>query len=560
MTRQTRKNKSDLDNNPKVKEAIALLKNWRRSILAFVKYMWGLDPQPVLPQFASKYEDCVKLGKFDLVKSSWFAPFEKGRHISWQQTLVCLSFERAMRGEAPKKISVASGNGIGKSAVCSVIVLWFLTVFKDAQVPVTAPTSHQMHDVLWKELSIWISRMPEAYKAMFEWTNDYVRVVYNPEAWFARARTSTKENVEAIAGVHSDHVLVVADEAAGVPEPIFQAAEGALTSGNVFVFLIANPTRLDGYFYDTHHRYKQDWQILKFSSADSPLVSADFIETKAKQYGVDSDHYKIFVDGEFANESMMDTSGYITLIPESKIITVPVEKRPVFIGRRILAIDPAGEGKDKATFAIRDGFSCHIVHEMKTSNPRQIAERALTLQEEYKILPNNDIIIDGFGVGATVGQEIAIATEGEVVAYTLMVGNKPEDEEKYNGHLFKRHPDEVTLDMRGSEEHMSDIYLNIRALLYFRMRGWMMSGGAIGDNSTFKNEVSSVKYKRSLHGNTIQLMPKKEMLKLGIPSPNCADACALTFIRDISERRQTEEERRAILSEKNEDFDPYSGI
>lgn len=197
---------------------------------------------------------------------------------------------------------------------------------------------------------------------------------------------------------------------------------------------------------------------------------------------------------------------------------------------------------------------------MKTSNPRQIAERALTLMDEFKILPEYDIIVDGFGVGATVGQEIAIATEGEVKAYTLLVGNKPEDEEKYNGNLFQRHDDEVIMQRRGEEETRSDMYLNIRALIHFRQRAWIMGGGSLVDNSTFKNELTSIKYKRSLHGNMIQLMPKKEAMKLGIPSPNCADAGALTFIRDISERKQSHAERQAVLAELNEPFDPYAAI
>lgn len=557
MAKQT--NEIDLDNDPNVKAAIELLKKWRKSILSFIFDMWGLVPQPVLPENKKEYDECVAKGDFGAVQASWFDDFDKGRHITWQQTLICIAFERAQAGKAPKKISVSSGNGIGKSAVCSVIILWFLTIYKDAQVPVTAPTSHQMHDVLAKEVSIWISKMPESYKAMFEQSNDYVRVTYNPDAWFARFRTSTKENIEAIAGVHSDHVLVVADEAAGVPEPIFQAAEGALTSGNVFVFLIANPTRIDGYFYNTQHRYVNDWQVLSFSSEDSPIVSKDFVDTKKRQYGADSDHYRIFVKGKFPNESTMDTSGYITLISENRITIIPKMGDPIFIGRRVLAIDPAGEGKDEATFAIRDAFTAEIVHRMKTSNDRQIAERALSLAEKFKIGDEYDIIVGGFGVGATIGQEMAIATEGKVKVYTVLEGNKPEEEEKYNGHLFKRHDDEITMVKSGDEDVKKDLYLNLRALLYFRSKAWIMRGGAVVDNPTIKFQLTSIKYKRSLHGNAIQLMPKKDMLKIGIPSPNDADAIALTFMRDISERKQTSEERRAILSEQD-DFDPYAVI
>ena len=165
-----------------------------------------------------------------VMKWNWYR-FEKGTHITWQQVMILLAVNKSRHALVSSLISVVSGHGIGKSATCSWVVLWFLYCFQRAQVPVTAPTATQMNDVLWKELSIWIKRMPTKVQEIYDWKSDYVRIKYDPEAWFARARTSTKENTEAIAGVHSDYVLIVVDEASGVPEQVFNTAEGALTSG-----------------------------------------------------------------------------------------------------------------------------------------------------------------------------------------------------------------------------------------------------------------------------------------------------------------------------------------
>ena len=161
--------------------------------------------------------------------------------------------ERALRKESPNRISVASGHGVGKTAVLAWLIIWFLWCFKEAQAPCTAPTSEQMHDILWKELSVWIRKMPEDAQSKFEWTTGYLRIVEHPEAWFARARTARKENPEALAGVHADHVLMVADEASGVLEEIYKTAEGSMTGPNVLVILISNPTRTEGFFYETHN-------------------------------------------------------------------------------------------------------------------------------------------------------------------------------------------------------------------------------------------------------------------------------------------------------------------
>ncbi|MBU6390536.1 hypothetical protein KGQ31_03245, partial [Patescibacteria group bacterium] len=154
--------------------------------------------------------------------------------------------------------------------------------------------------------------------------------------------------------------------------------------------------------------------------------------------------------------------------------------------------------------------------------------------------------------------EIALATKGKYEAYTVLVGNTPKKEEQYNGRFFTRHPDEMV-----EEDEDNDLFMNIRALMFFRGRDWILSGGEVVDtdvdNSFFKNELGVIKYKRSLQGNKIQLMSKIEMLKLGIPSPNIADAFALTFLRDLDDQTfQTAEERAAILAEDETIDDPHA--
>jgi hypothetical protein len=153
--------------------------------------------------------------------------------------------------------------------------------------------------------------MPKPVREKYEWTNGYIRITESPETWFARAKTARKENPEALAGVHGDFVMYIVDEASGVPEEIFNTAEGALTGDNVLVILISNPTRLIGYFYDSHHKDKESWQTLGFSSIDSPLVDKEYVSRIISKHGEDSDEYKIRVLGEFPREDTMDDKGYI---------------------------------------------------------------------------------------------------------------------------------------------------------------------------------------------------------------------------------------------------------
>lgn len=187
------------------------------------------------------------------------------------------------------------------------LVIRFLYCHKDAQIPATAPTSDQIYDVLRKELNKRLRKLPDSVQSKFERTTTYVRVTDSPATRFARAKTARKETPEALAGIHGDYVMMVVDEASGVPDEVYNVAEGALTDKNIFVILISNPTRLAGYFYNTHNKDKKNRQTFKFSSIDSPVVDNDYVNRIAELHGEDSDEYRIRVLGEFPREDIVDS-------------------------------------------------------------------------------------------------------------------------------------------------------------------------------------------------------------------------------------------------------------
>ena len=166
----------------------------------------------------------------------------------------------------------------------AMLILRFLFCFMDSQVPCTAPTKTQMYDVLWKEIAIWLDRMPDEFQALYERSRDYVRMVERKDVWFARARTADKENPEAIAGIHAEHVMIMADEASGVCDEVFEVAKGALTNKNVLFIMISNPTRISGYFYRSHNVLKDSFKTFAFSCVESPIVDYGFVEEIIKEY------------------------------------------------------------------------------------------------------------------------------------------------------------------------------------------------------------------------------------------------------------------------------------
>jgi hypothetical protein len=490
-----------------------LVNLYRKSPIAFIKDMWGLTPQPL----KEEYKDKVKSVSLKEIKASWFLPFEKGKHITWQQWVILLSVEKALKYAAPKRISVASGHGVGKSGTLSWLILWYLFCFKDAQIPCTAPTSEQMHDVLWKEVAIWLERMPKEIKALYEWSAGYVRIKESPETWFARARTARKENPEALAGIHGDHVMILCDEASGIPNEIFRPAEGALTNENVLIILISNPTRLIGYFYDTHHSDKLNWQTLSFTSEDSPIVEPDYCERIKSKYGEDSDELRFMVKGTFPKEDLIDDKGYVPLLVENDLKNTTNEE---FIGEIRLGVDPSGMGKNKTSWVARDKFKMKIVANEETSNGKSIAQKTIMIMEQLGMItqrPNTlmrepeikfykNVVFDGFGIGIDAVKELALAGYNVNVVNVgeRPTGNSMEDEEDRN------------------------LYINKRAMAYDRFKKWARQGGEFVNVEKWK-PILQIKYRRELSGK-MKIMGKDEMRKLGIQSPDDCDAGSLTFV------------------------------
>jgi len=558
---------------------LEILAKMQRDPLHFVLIMFGLTHQPLRPEYIPVMRAGLKLDWEEweefrkTISADWFEPFVRGKHITWQQYVILLALGHAVAGKASKKISIVSGRGIGKSSILALIVLWFLFCFPKSKIPCTAVTSDQLSEALWSEISVWLEKMPETFRKKFVYSSDHVRRAEAPDSWFARARTASKDRPEALSGIHAPWILGIVDEASAVHERVFEMGQGILTSDQAFLIMISNGTVRTGYFYRSHHENKSAYQSMSLSSAQSPIVDRKYIQSVIDEYcrGVEPKdfrnitEYRVNVSGLFPLEGIMDDSGYVQLIDRDKIeVRVKSELDVPFVGRKILGVDPSGEGKDECVYAIRDRFKAEVVHKERTTNPRKIAEKIITLIQEYKLDPK-DVVVGSFGVGTDVAKEVAISSKGKYDIYSVLEGNSPLKEEAYNSHFFTVRADEVQNDEDGTDKWI-DLYANIRALMAFRLRKWIIAGGQIVDSSVVSSiakEISDNRYKRI--GNKIQMMPKKDMLKLGIRSTNQHDAIGLTMLRDIDEQNwRTDVDNRDIDEDEvisdNAYYDRFSSV
>lgn len=359
---------------------------------------------------------------------------------------------------------------------------------------------------------------------------------------------NSAKGIESAMGEGAPNIIL--DEAALTPDmieaTIFRMIAGQGEKG--FYCKISNP------FYRNHFlKSYEDPEYHKIDINYHQAIKEGRYTTKFINEARKKPLFSILYENKFPTDASYDEGMFLQLISEKRVHVRPDIGMP-FLSEAIMGIDPAGEGKNTTRFCIRDQFQAKIVVTMESANPKEIAQRSLNLIEKYKLEARN-VVVDSFGVGSDVGKEIALATKGAMNVYTVLIGKQPSAEEEYNKYFFRRRPNE--------HDKGDDIYMNLRALGFFRMRDWLMKGGVLvdddGDNSAFKGEVLEIKYKRAVQGNVLQIMSKKDMIARGIQSPDMADAFMLTFLREIEETNQTSEEAREILRQ-NEEYDPHAAF
>lgn len=395
-----------------------------------------------------------------------------------------------------RKVSIRSGHGTGKSAFIAWCILWFESCYFPCKIPCTAPTSHQLSDVLWSELAKWHRKLRERYEqlgAQFDWTSDKFFLISHPQESFAVARTSRPENPEALQGFHSENILFLIDEASGISEQVFQVAEGALSTDGAFVVMAANPTREDGYFHDSHHKRRESWACLHWDGEASPLVSKEYIDEMKKKYGVDSPIYQVRVKGNFA--TAVDGVIPLNLCEEAKARNVGA----VASAEERWGLDVARFGDDSTALAKRKGNI--QVEPTKEWYGKDTMQTVGILKNEYdaaKIKPAV-IAIDVIGLGAGV---VDRAAELGLPVQAVNVAESPSVEDRY---------------------------MRLRDELWFKGREWLAARDCkLADDDALIAELTTPKYKIESSGK-IKVEGKDEMRKRGVASPNRADAWLMTF-------------------------------
>jgi phage terminase large subunit len=417
------------------------------------------------------------------------------------------------------KVTVRSGHGIGKSSGAAWAVLWHLETHNYAKVPCTAPTAHQLRDILWGELSKWRRHAddesrrrgdhPALYLShLFHLTQDRLYDLAAPE-WAATARTARKEAPEALQGFHATHLLFVIDEASGIDEAIFEAAEGALSTPGAKVLMLGNPTRNTGTFAASHKHNRGEYTALHFRSQDSPLVDPGYRERLVRKWGEGSNVVRVRADGEFPNQ---EDDVLISLELTEPCLTrerVPGE------GKRILGVDVARFGSDRTVLVLRQG---RVVEHMAIYARQDTMTTVGRVVDKAQAWAAQGIAVDSVGLGAGVYDRLAELRREQGLPWTVVDVNVAREAPR--------------ISMKGEPRPR-----RLRDYLWLAMARWLRDEAPVFAWTTAEErqacedlagELASVTY--DLDSNGCLVVEDKDRMRERLGhSPDLADALACTF-------------------------------
>ena len=444
------------------------------------------------------------------------------------------------------RIAIAACHDVGKSFLMARLALAFLSLNKNSKVITTAPTYNQVQRILWSEIRSAYnkSKIPlGGTMNQTEWTiaPDWFAIGFTPKNELTNDQgQGTQSNFQ---GFHADKLLVIFDEATGIPPNIWTMAEGLLTSANVKFVAIGNPTSKNSEFYNCFK--SKSWTKIKINCFDSPNLKANNIlnvqdiereiqkiksmsDNDAKEY---LNAYKIIrpylLTAKWVIENSMKWGiehpltvskilGDFPEINDNSLVSLGMVERAQLrecktssSDRKTIGVDVARFGADSTVLTAMHGLKQLSRKEMRKLDALEVSGEVINLSRE--IGGADIIVIDETGVG------------GGVVDLLRDASNKA---------ILPR-----SCDVRGVHfgaacegDSEKEKYVNVKARMFDLLREDLKNdeqGLSLLNESIYLEELPSIIYRFDQKGR-MYIESKDEFKKrTGRKSPDSADSLAL---------------------------------
>ena len=417
------------------------------------------------------------------------------------------------------RVAISSGRGIGKSALVAWLILWMLSTRIGSSVIVSANSENQLRTVTWGELTKWATMAMNAHwwevsatkLVPATWLTDLVErdLKKGTRYWAAEGKLWSEENPDAYAGVHNhDGMMVIFDEASGIPDGIWSVAAGFFTEKILdrYWFAFSNPRRNTGYFFETFHGKRAFWNGQMIDARTVEGTDQAVYNQIIAEYGEDSREARVEVYGEFP------ATGEDQFI--SPIVVEDAFKRPKYKDMTapiVIGVDPARGGMDSTVICVRQGRDIVAIKRYKGEDTMSVVGHVIDAIEEYKPVLT---VIDEGGLGYGILDRLT------------------EQRYKVRGVNF------------GWKAKSPIMWQNKRAEMWGAMKDWLKTASVPADRQ-LKADLTGPMRKTNSSG-AILLESKKEMKSRGLASPDAADALCVTFAFPVAHRDYNAKTERRV--------------
>jgi hypothetical protein len=401
----------------------------------------------------------------------------------------------------PYLSAIVSGNGPGKSALVGMVAKWAMSTCPGCRVMITANTGAQLNVKTQPEVAKWF-RLAEDRDF---WDVQATRISIKDPKYRASYRldfeTWNENNPEAISGLHNlgKRIVVIFDEASGIPRIIWDHIKGALTDANTEIIWLAfgNGTLNEGSFFECFHKNQHAWHTRHIDTRTVEGTNKEEIARWIEEDGLDSDWVRVHVLGLFPRQSELQFIGHDVVDKARRYKAQGYESLP-----KILACDVARFGSCETVHGYRQGRKYVELERYRKMDTQFTGQRVI---EHIKEIQPDAVVVDAGGIG------------GAVVDYCRALG--------YQIHAFDA----------SSAAHDSRKYGNRRAEVWAKGKFWLEAGAQIPDDDSLAEQIAGPHFYyrqgQASHG-ALMIERKEDMSKRGLESPDRADTFMLTHAVD----------------------------
>ena len=406
----------------------------------------------------------------------------------------------------PKKrtklgVCAASGRGTGKTSNSVFISGWRQIRFPGTRTVVTAPNFRQASEIFVGEFRTLLGKAQPILREIFTDLSSKKIKVCGQERWDIICATASDPGK--MAGFHDDHLGYIWEECGGIERPIITAMRGSLTNDDAFVYAPGNPISRNSAFYDFFTLEPETWDLFHLNAEESPIISKNFVETMARDFGEESDAYRVHVLGQFPKE---DPDG--VLAGEDIRACMKTDKMEMaFLHQegvrnyKQFGIDFARFGSDESIIYQRQGNAIIEWRKYVKTDPNDVVDHSFVMQIDYDWDDaDTHFVADAGGMG-----------QG-LMANFYRAGKK----------LVEFHNGGKSADRRF-KNRLSEAWFNLRKLVRARQCH-------LPDDPVLLRQLETRKYSTDRTTGKVIVESKDDYMKrTEMPSPDRADALVYAF-------------------------------